>query len=199
MVTLTSTLDPWRAHIARGVLEEHGIPAFVRHEAAALYGPLACGGFDLMVAEEDMVQAGEVLSMLPAAAAVPDGNAAEQLEVHPLVKALGAAMLCGAEIFLVISLLLALPRLFHIVLSNRFGAALKPLGQYFYELPSYLVLWILIGAVTGLGVGLPGWLVGDFRRRKGTAGRVFVGLVVVFMLVHDLLPYVLSLGVILGL
>src|SRR5436190_882339 len=121
MVALTNTLDLLRAHIARGVLEECGIPAFVRHEWAAAYGPLACGGYDLMVAEEDLKEAGEILQAMPPSA-VP-----EALERRPMAPLLRKSTVYGAQLFLFVALLLALPRLIHIIRSNTLRTLVKPL------------------------------------------------------------------------
>jgi hypothetical protein len=182
MVALTNTLDPLRAHIARGVLEECGIPAFVRHESAAAYGPLACGGYDVMVEEEDLKEAGEILQAMPPTA-VP-----EALERRPMAPLLLKSTVYGAQLFLLVALLTALPRLIHIIMSNTLNTMVKPLKQYLYELPSYLFWWMVRGALTGLAVGLLIWLLADFRRQTGALGRLFVGALATLLLVIAVLP-----------
>lgn len=180
MVTLTNTLDLWRAHIVRGVLEEHGIPAVVRHDGgAALYGPLACGGYELLVEEEDIMPAAQVLNTLPP----PPADEGVSLEIpgrrSSYSSVLVASLVFGAIAFVMtgaIEILMSMVRIYGFGGFSRFISNGIPL--VFRSLPG----WLLSGMLMGVLASFPVWMMMDYRAGKGRAGRVFVGLLTAILL-----------------
>lgn len=107
-IPLATTHYLWRAHIVRGVLECHGVPASVAGEASALlYGPAPAQGVRVLIREEDFEDAIEVLRAAPEALADDNTDAAEP--AAPIIAP--DAFSIGVAIFAIIvirSLLLAL-------------------------------------------------------------------------------------------
>lgn len=62
LAVVASYADNMQAHIAKGLLEAHGIEATILHDGFhSTYGS-AIGEVPLMVDEENLVRAGEILS-----------------------------------------------------------------------------------------------------------------------------------------
>lgn len=66
IVVLATTLQAFRAHIAAGVLQEHGIEAWVWQDLSSSgYTPLTTGGCQLVVALKNAEEATKILIALP--------------------------------------------------------------------------------------------------------------------------------------
>src|SRR5436190_23357489 len=103
-VPLTTTYHPLRAHMAAGILEEHGIVAWVRGDvSSSSYGTFATGGCQVMVEEEDAEEAVTVLNTLPPPPETPPSGTSETEPNAPTVreglsleKAIGTGLAQGA-------------------------------------------------------------------------------------------------------
>ncbi|HWB02638.1 MAG TPA: DUF2007 domain-containing protein [Verrucomicrobiales bacterium] len=180
MVTLTNTLDLWRAHIVRGVLEEHGIPAVVRHDGgAAFYGPLACGGYELLVEEEDVMPAAEVLNTLPPVAADERASADPPRRPPSYASVLAVLLIIGVLAVAATGLLDQLMRLVRNYGLAGFSRFFSNVGPF---VSVSLKWWIIYGMIAGLLASFPAWMLMDYRAGKGFTGRVFVGLLTAFLL-----------------
>jgi hypothetical protein len=190
LVPLSVTLHPLRAHIEAGVLEEHGIPAWVWGDVTSCsYGTVTTGGCRVMVDEENVAAANEVLKAVPPPVDENAGETGPRPEPVTVWRALGTGVVHGAVLLplTLMMLLLVLALLWEIPVlisgAGKAGEFLPALGRALASIP---VPGMLYGIVLGLGGGLAAWLIGDYKRH-GRAGRLFVGLMIALMAVVALL------------
>lgn len=102
LVRLGSTTAPHRAHILRGLLQSHGIPAFVWHEQAAhLYVPgteIACS---VMVDDGDESDVREILAAPPEE--MPVGEVAGEGAPQAVFPGLGTLWMAGTGMSMAIA------------------------------------------------------------------------------------------------
>lgn len=148
----------WRAHIVRGVLECHGIPASVAgEESALLYGPAPVRGVRVLIREGDLEDAIKVLGSAPED--VADDSAAVAAPAAPVIApdafSIGVAVLA---IIAVRTLLLALAAttlpeyLQRATLAMWLGIDLSAQGSFQGEVP-WMLASIAAASVT-LAIGL---------------------------------------------
>lgn len=195
--------------MAAGVLEEHGIEAWVWGDLSSSgYGVLMNAGCQLMVDEEDVPEAAAVLNALPAPLpdaggkeppALPRGTAGQAIVTGVVAGAMNAPVLMfGWVLFLMVMVGLrkvADPRYF--IPAEYVPSSLLTVGLLVIQCVAY-------GALLGALGGWFAWLLGDFRR-GGSCGRCFVWFItmtvalpqVLFMLVL-LLVWLVSVGALHG-
>jgi hypothetical protein len=174
-----------------GILEEHGIPAWVWGDlSSSSYGMVTTGGCRVMVNEEDKEEAERVMQTPPPPAEERAGEPEPERKPFSVWRALGTGVVNGA-VFLpvalvVVTLLLALGFLVMQLLQGQWPPPrgfLPGLGRVLGSLP---LPGVLYGVVLGLCAGLTAWLISDFKR-QGRAGKLFAGLMVVLMAIIALL------------
>lgn len=193
-VPLTTTLNATRAHIAAGVLEAHGIPAWVEHDLITGWYPIpALGGVNLMVNKEDVEAAREVLNTLPPE---PEKAAAtEPVQTEPgvsLAESIGTGLLHGLWGAPVLMIVMNLLDVLMTTLANTTSRGYKqPIPvAWVQQLPAYLVGAAMLGAVCGIVAGIAAWLLASYRYRH-RAGVIFVFLVA--LMCSNLLEVILFL------
>lgn len=155
-VPLTTTINATRAHIAAGVLEAHGIPAWVEHDLITGWYPVpALGGVNLMVNEEDVEAAREVLNTLPPEPEPEEATATDPVQTEPgfsLAESIGTGLLHGLWVAPALMIVLNLLDVLMTMLANAMSRGYKqPIPvAWVQQLPAYLVGAAMLGAVCGI-------------------------------------------------
>jgi hypothetical protein len=182
LVPITTKAAPWRAHLDRALLAEHGISAWVWGDAGGcLWGDTTLGGCSLAVEADSLEEAKRILAAKPAAVpseaegppVAPLDNAQPDLATCTLLGALGGAGLAGA--WQLAPVLVAL-------LTGNVVETVGALPGMLWRVLIAAVCGLLTGILAGLLFGVGAWLLRDWRHR-GPVGAIFVvGLVMAYTL-----------------
>ncbi len=196
LVSLSVAYHPLRAHIEAGLLREHGIPAWVWGDVTSCsYGTVTTGGCRVMVDEENLASAQEVLQAPAgddgAARTEEPGSEVEPVQVPLTVEsALGTGVVSGALLLPLVVIGFTLVGAVVTAVWATLSRARDLPGDFLTSLSSALaaiaVPGVIYGAVLGALGGLAAWFISDYKRR-GRAGRWFIGLMIVFMAIIALL------------
>ena len=191
IVVLATTLQGISAHIAAGVLREHGIQAWVWQDlASSIYVPLTTGGFQLVVEDVDATEAVEVLNTLPPESLTPDTGSDTAARHFSLAQAIGNGLIEGTINFP--ALLFGAHFLWLVVyaleqiLSGHPHPVEIPEGGFLYAILRLLFGGIIWGAILGALGGVVAWHFVAWRR-KLPAGELFIGLIAAALLLKDVL------------
>ena len=163
-VVLATTLQPFRAHIAAGVLHEHGIPAWVWQDLSSSgYTPLTSGGCQLVVGPDDADEASKILNALPANQPEEELDHVKPAPSLSLATAIGSGVLHGAFLLPVLLLSLLMFRLALSLLGSQSMAFHLTMGQFLASIFALTMSGIIWGAMLGLPVGVAIWLLSAWR------------------------------------
>ena len=190
-VVLAATLQTIRAHIAAGVLKDHGIEAWVWQDlSSSSYGAVSTGGCQLVVAEEDATEAAAVLNMLPPDAPAIESGTEAAAPPFTLVKAMGTGLLEGALNFPVLlfcaQFLWLVIYAIEQILSGHPRPVETPGGGFLSTILSLMVGGIFGGAILGTAGGIIAWHFVAWRRNL-PSGKIFIWLITAVLLLPDII------------
>lgn len=184
-IPLATTLNPQRAHIAAGVLQAHGIPAWIWQDlSSGNYAALATGGYQLVIDAGDLTDAIEVLNTLPPPLTeVSDEPPARAPHFSP-GEAVLTGMVTGAWVLPLIAFGLTLIAVLLTTLTNLREHSRTPvlsIGQL-RAFPFQLFLTSILGIGLGAAGGVTVWLFAAWRYRHPVA-VVFVSVIAFIIII----------------
>lgn len=182
LVPITTKAPPWRAHLDRALLAEHGIEAWVWNDAGGcLWGDNTLGGCSLAVEQESFAEAKRILEARPAqlppeSEAVPVvalDNGQPDVTTCTLLGALGGGALAAA--WQLAPVVVAL-------LTANAVETLAALPRMLWQTVVSAASGLLWGGAAGLLFGVGAWLLRDWRCRGSAGVTAVVALVLAYLL-----------------
>lgn len=175
-IALVTTLQPLRAHMAAGVLREYGIFAWVAGDLGSSgYGPMTTGACRVMVNDEDVDAATQILQAQPEPVEPSGTGEKPDRQRVSLSGAVATGMVHG---------LIGLPLLlvfFWLLLSALAVFRLCPQAWSVLQLSKEsLVQAGLYGLVVGFAGGVGAWFISDYKH-SGFAGVIFAVLLAILL------------------